>query len=319
MKKHVIFSAIAMLVAGAGCDYVEKPIPPTAQGPSEECDTTFAFTQVQTTRNVLVEEFTGHYCANCPQAAHYLEQLHDTYSDQLVLVAIHPDIGTLTDPQAGNSDGSYATNWLTEEGDRLFDDFGMPGFVPVGMVNRTDDGGGNLYHYHTTWSTYVPTLMGQAPDISIRNTGDYLSTEDVVCGKIEVEFLNAVTGDLYLTTYLVEDSIVDWQKIAAGAEASGSVHPDYPAGDISSYMHRHVLRDIHGHVGIREGDASGTGSILGSLLRNGNFLAGEKFQYVISFNNLDPAWNTDHLYLVTFVHDNTTHEILQVSQVHVHP
>ncbi len=297
------------------CDYVDQPIPPVAADTNEACDTVFTFTQQQTIRHILVEEFTGHYCTNCPQAAHYLEQLYDTYGEELVLVAIHPDIGTLTDPQV-NPDGSYGTNWIIEEGDQLFDEFSMPGFVPVGMLSRSDDGSGNLYHFHTTWATKVPPLMGQPADVSIRNSATYLPIADAVCGKVEVEFLNPLNGDLFITHYLVEDSIVDWQKVATGAEPSGSVHPDYPPGDVSNYIHRHVLRDVHGHVGVREGDNSATGSVIGTLLGS-SFAANEKFQYVISFDNLELSWNRDHLYLVSFVHDNTTHEVLQVSQVHV--
>jgi hypothetical protein len=314
MKKLVYAFITAILLAG--CDYVELPVPPQTGTANLVCDTTFTFSQVQTTKHLLIEEFTGHYCTNCPQAAWYLQQLKATYGEELVLVAIHPSLGSLTDPQS-NGDNSYSTDWRIEEGQQLYTNFAMPGFIPIGMLSRTDDGSGNNYHYHTTWQTKVPAMMGQAADISIRNEANYNATEDVVCVKVEVEVLNSLTADMYLTHYLVEDSIADYQKIAVGGEASGSVHPDYPAGDVSNYYHRHVLRDVHGHVGVREGDGSGNGSILGALLKNGSFSSGEKFQYVVSFDNLDASWSRSHLYVVSFVHDNTTGDVLQVSETHV--
>jgi hypothetical protein len=151
----------------------------------------------------------------------------------------------------------------------------------------------------------------------VQNKGKYLSGEDVVCGQIQVDILNNITGDLYVTTYLVEDSIVDWQKIATGTQLSGSVHPDYPPGNVPNYVHKHVLRDVHGHVGNREGVSGGTGSIIGTSLGNRTFTAGEQFQFVISFNNLENHWKKNKLYLVSFVHNHTTKEILQVAETHV--
>ncbi len=41
-------------------------------------------------RNVLVEEFTGQKCINCPTAATAIEQLEHTYTaDHLIAVGIH--------------------------------------------------------------------------------------------------------------------------------------------------------------------------------------------------------------------------------------
>lgn len=315
MKNLLIFSLVLAFVSS--CDKVEFPVPPQADGPSESCDTVFNFTQLQSTKVILVEEFTGHYCTNCPQGAYYLDQIKTSHGNNVVVVAIHPSIGPLTDPQTGNSNGSYATEWRIEEGQKLFTSYAMPGFVPVGMLSRTDDGSGNLYHYHPTWITKVNALVGQPANVSVQNKGKFLSTENIVCGQIQVDILNDVTGDLYLTTYLVEDSIVDWQKIAAGTLPSGSVHPDYPPGDNQNYVHKHVLRDVQGHVGIREGVSGGSGSILGTSLGNRTFTAGEQFQFVISFNNLENHWKKNKLYLVSFVHNQITKEILQVSEVHV--
>jgi hypothetical protein len=96
-----------------------------------------------------------------------------------------------------------------------------------------------------------------------------------------------------------------------------AVHPNYPSGDVSNYIHQHVLRDVHGHIGIREGNSSGTGSILGTSLGNRTFTTGEQFKFVISFNNLATNWNRNKFYLVSFVHDNITKQVLQVSEVHV--
>lgn len=311
---YILLAIAGLLFIAQSCDYVDEPVVPQGSGNTDDCDTLFNFSNPQTSKKILVEEFTGHNCSNCPQAAHYLEELHDTYGDDLIVVGVHPSIGALTDPQS-NPDGSYGTDWRIEEGQQLFIEYNMPGFIPIGMLGRTQNGS-DYYHYHTTWNTEIPPLMGQTPDFSIQGASEYVSSSNVVCTKVEIEALNAYAGDVYLSAYLLEDSIVDYQKVAAGGEASGSVHPDYPAGDVANYIHRHVLRDVYGHVGIREGNSDGTGSIAGNLVA-GNFSSGDIHQYVISFDNLDPSWNTDHLEVVLFVYDDVTKEILQAAKIKV--
>ena len=40
-------------------------------------------------RTVLLEEFTGQECTNCPDAHRLVANLHEQYGEQLVSVAIH--------------------------------------------------------------------------------------------------------------------------------------------------------------------------------------------------------------------------------------
>ena len=40
-------------------------------------------------RNVLIEDFTGQRCVNCPAATKKIEELHSQYGDRIIPVAIH--------------------------------------------------------------------------------------------------------------------------------------------------------------------------------------------------------------------------------------
>ena len=40
-------------------------------------------------RVVLLEDFTGQRCSNCPTATAVIEQLHEAYGEALVAVGIH--------------------------------------------------------------------------------------------------------------------------------------------------------------------------------------------------------------------------------------
>jgi hypothetical protein len=58
----------------------------------------------------------------------------------------------------------------------------------LAMLNRRLTMPEVLYHYHSTWITKVNGMVGQTADVSVRNQGQYLSSEDVVCGKIQIDF-----------------------------------------------------------------------------------------------------------------------------------
>ena len=45
--------------------------------------------EIQAKKTILIEEFTGHQCPNCPRAAKALDDIVDTYGDRIVIVAIH--------------------------------------------------------------------------------------------------------------------------------------------------------------------------------------------------------------------------------------
>ena len=40
-------------------------------------------------RSVLIEDFTGQRCVNCPNAADEIAKLHEQYGDAIIAVSIH--------------------------------------------------------------------------------------------------------------------------------------------------------------------------------------------------------------------------------------
>ena len=40
-------------------------------------------------KKILLEDYTGHKCGNCPRAAEKAEELKEIYGDQLIPIAIH--------------------------------------------------------------------------------------------------------------------------------------------------------------------------------------------------------------------------------------
>lgn len=309
LKKVFSFSLCALLLVT--CDKVDLPNIGTVTV-NESCDTIFSFSAAtEMHRNILVEDFTGHLCGNCPEAAHELDQLHDIYGDTLIVISIHPNT-SFNEVQTGT--GKYETDWKIEEAEQIFDAFNMPSSLPRLMINR-EESSPPFYFFNTNQlSTEVPSRIGESADFAIKCSGNVLADRSV-CAKIEIELLNNVTGSFQIVSCLVEDSITDYQTVYPGK------HPGYTGASddtYSNYMHRHVLRDLFGHYGVNEGGAALSGSIWGDAI-TGSTNAGDIKQYVISSSPMPALWDENHLYIVSYVFDDSTKEVLQVIETKITP
>lgn len=108
---------------------------------------------------ILLEEFTGHTCVNCPEATMLAHDLKTTYGEQLLLLSIHA--GALAEPK----DSPYDTDFRTSTGTAIFNQFAPLG-VPTGMVNRTSYDGGVVL-WKDSWEPAVADLVGLPQQASI--------------------------------------------------------------------------------------------------------------------------------------------------------
>lgn len=167
-------------------------------------------------RAVLIEDFTGQQCANCPTATEEIDMLQELYGDTAVIaVGIHS--GPL-----GFSGNSRYVGLKTTLGDTYYYYWGIE-YQPQGMVNRQ-----GLSDY-VQWASLVYTALQQtAPlDIDIENTYD----EETNSVDISVDLYGTdgnTTG--YLQLWLIEDGIVGIQIMPDGSY-------NY------EYEHNHVLRE----------------------------------------------------------------------------
>ncbi len=310
MKKLLAILSIASLVI-TSCDYVEVPNVGTV-AVNDACDTVFSFSAAtDNRRNVLVEDFTGHLCGNCPGAAYELEQLANTHGDTLIVIAVHGNT-SFNEVQSGT--GKYETDWRTEEGEQIMSEFNIPSSLPRLMINR-EQSSPPFYFYNTNQlSTEVPARTGQTADFAIKCEGAMLA-DRTVCAKVEVEVLNTVSGNYSVVSCLVEDDIQDYQTVYSGQ------HPDYTGASddtYSDYIHKHVLRDIFGHFGVNEGGPALSGSIWGDPI-TGTTNAGDLKQFVLSSTPMPVEWDETHMYVVSYVYEDTTLEVLQVVQTKITP
>ena len=165
-------------------------------------------------RNVLIEDFTGQRCVNCPNATLEIEKLQALYGDTVIGVGIH------SGPFAKSTRGTpYAL--YTETGDEYFNYWKVES-QPKGVIDRrgTSD--------YTSWATIVRDELSKVAPVSL----DLTSTYDAATRK--AHFTVAAmgvdgnsTGKLQL--WLIEDGIVAFQYMPDGSTNR-------------EYTHNHVFR-----------------------------------------------------------------------------
>ena len=106
MKVKKIISAICFTLLSVAilnsCDYVHDAT-------EVSTNTTGGGTPGVVYRKVLVEDYTGHKCGNCPAAALKLLHLDTTYEDKVIPLAVHAGFFATTNAQ-------YPTNLLSTAG-----------------------------------------------------------------------------------------------------------------------------------------------------------------------------------------------------------
>ncbi len=278
MKKYLSIIAIAALFAA--CDKVDGPY---SENPTGNGNDTGAV------RKILIEDFTGAKCGNCPRAAEAIDQLKGIYGDRIVSYGVHA--GFFAEP---NSPGSskFTTDFRTDIGNTLDAEFGNSAAgLPNGLVNRKEVSGSYILTY-PSWGATVSQIINAEPDAKLRITNTYNNSTRQVITTVNTDILNDLGGNYKLCVFVTEDSIVTWQK-------DYSLNPN----DISSYTHRHVLR---GSMNTAWGTAVGTGALT----------AGDSFTESFSMT-LDAAWVPKHCSVVAYIYNTATKEVVQVEEAHI--
>jgi hypothetical protein len=121
-----IFIQLIILSVIIACDKVNKPY-------TEEFGKCGNGNLSIPIRKILLEDYTGHTCGNCPRAAEQTELLINNYCDHIVPISIH--VGFFAEPYPT---GEFTYDFRTDVGNYFDETFGIStAGLPNGMVNRT--------------------------------------------------------------------------------------------------------------------------------------------------------------------------------------
>ena len=282
MKKIILIPFITAAIFTSSCDKVKNPIV------NNGATTTTANAEV---RKVLLEDYTGQKCGNCPPAAVTAENIYKQNPGKVVVIAVHA--GDFAKTQGT----TFPTSYTTQAGN---DWDGNTGFAisagagnPNGMVNRKDYQSNGLIQNPSKWSTTTSIALTDTYILSLSLTPTYEPTSRILNTTVKAKFKNAYASNTKITLVIMEDSIIGPQK-------DYSTNPDI----IENFVFMHMLR----------GSINGS---WGTTLKDTPILA--KDSVTTSFNNfsINTAFNDKHIYLVGFVSDATTREVLQVEKVKI--
>lgn len=215
-------------------------------------------------RAVLIEDFTGQHCANCPRATEEIERLIEEYGDSVVIaVAIH------SGPFSKGMDGEL-TPLYTEVGDEYFKRWNLSS-QPVGLVDRIF---GPMALNYTDWGGGVNYELAYEAPVAFVVSTNY--DDETRLASIDVQTIGIDSGYVSgkLQVWLTEDSIDSFQYMPDGSKNE-------------HYNHMHVFR---ASVNDPWGDDINVGH--GEVVRK---------TYDIKLNQ---EWVPRHCAVVTFLYDN---------------
>lgn len=268
--KLLYSAAVAAVIAFSSCSNVDE-------------DERYIYVKpAESKRCIIVEDFTGQSCINCPRATEELAGIQEQYgADTVIVVGIHSGPFGHVKP---NTQTAKRYSLCTETGDAYFvkwlGKWETP--QPAVIVNRKS-GVLNLGSY----GAYINTELESQTPVKMELTNSYDAKDKSLTVNISAETSEDVEGKLQV--WIVEDNIVATQYMPDGSPNK-------------EYVHNHVFRasvtnDIHGDAfNIKTGD-------------------GEKATATYTVN-VDDSWKAENISVVAFVY-NDNDGVLQATKKHV--
>ncbi|MFK7796228.1 MAG: Omp28-related outer membrane protein [Aureispira sp.] len=253
--KAIFLGTIILLLVSISCE----ELPPT-------------ITPCQTDRVVLVEEFTGIDCVNCPTGAQKLKEISSQNPGKVIIVGIHAGYF------AGDHNGF---NLNSPDGELLEAQYlGPVSGYPAATINRRlFPGESDIVTAQTKWAGIINSELCERAIVSL----DIVSTFDAATNKASITvdvapsdfYITTVEEDVALTIMITEDDIEGYQKT--------------PNGIDPEYNHEHVLRDV---VSVNySGDV---------LFSKGTAM--EPVQKAVTDYVVPSDWDVENCRVVAFVH-----------------
>lgn len=295
--KYIVRNTFVLLILASlfwvGCDRVEEGLVVTnVQEIPLNTDTVFVVDSILVNhKQVLLEDFTGHKCVNCPEAGLEAHEWAEDYDHKLIIYAVHAGFQAFPDQT-----GEYTYDFTNPTGDEIFNYFNQP-FNPTATVNRVEYNGNKVLLFVTgDWEAAVAVEMEKpnVMDMKVKNT--YFPNSNSVQINVTSTIHEALEGKYKIVVLIAEDLIIKPQK--NNNEEIG------PVPDWLDFHHRNVLRD-------------GVTSTFGQYAStDGSLVQGETY-YNQFYYELDEPWISDtaDYNVITYIFNEEDESIMQVAEL----
>ena len=305
MRFLLLFSTtLVIILSSTSCDKIKYPIKVVT-----ELDTTLftdgAFAtypwptfEVNTNsdRNVMIEDYTGHKCIGCPAAATVAANIESANAGRVFVASIHGSPGGSYTPlsfqgvSADCSDPatSFCHDFRTPEGEEYVTTFDQGFnflFNPSGTISRKSYGT-DMFFKKNFWEGKVDDLLAENDlKVNLQAKSNYYAASKGVYLHVQSDFLEDLTGDYSIVTYVLQNEVIADQD-------SAGVHLYY-------YHHHNAF------IGCIDGQAWGqaigeTDPVAGATVQT-------DYSYVIP-TGMEP----DEIHFLTYIFNANTYEVLQV-------
>lgn len=254
----------AMTIITVGCDDIK------------EQDRFIYAGEVTAERAVLLEDFTGQNCLNCPKAHEEIKKLEEQFGrDKVIAVSIHSGGFGISEDYS-----DFPTNsvfLMTKEGQTIMDSYGIKSW-PMGVVDL-----GSPITYDL-WATQVREEISKPTDITITLSAEYEADprdgESGLFGNINItaDVISSTDHSCNLQFWITENNIVAMQND----------NNNY----IMDYVHDNVFR-AQVFPGLRGTEITLTGGV--NLQQKGSI--------PVKWNE-HVRWNPANMEVVAFVSDS---------------
>lgn len=201
MNKAIITLTIILAAVLTACSHIDEDERYIYQKP-EQAD-----------RTVLLEDFTGQRCINCPKGTEIIEKLQEEFGDKVIAVGIHG--GPL-----GFAGSATVKGLATPVGDEYYNHWNLE-YQPVGLVDR--HGAVN----YTDWTTAVVEELSKPARLNLEAEATLLNDEKIFITVRTQGTDGHING--HLQVWVTEDNITALQMMPDGSTNR-------------EYVHNHVLR-----------------------------------------------------------------------------
>lgn len=279
MNKSIFFTSLIFILSGiffSACDEIENPLK------EQSGNTCGDETLPVPIRKILIEDYTGHTCVNCPEAAAKIDELKERYCDHIIPISVHA--GYFAQPTE-----DYPEDFRTEAGEEFVNKYNINMF-PAGLINRVSFQENPIVMV-SNWTLAADSLLKQEPQLQIDIDNQYNTTNNEILLDLKFTFLESMSDSLLLSVMIAEDSIIAPQLSQSGR--------------IDDYVHRHVLRK---YITDYQGEllSSNGGQLESSLSKT------------IKFTPDSAEWKMKHCEIIAYVSRAKNGEIIQAESEHLH-
>lgn len=167
-------------------------------------------------KNVVIEEFTGQNCPNCPDGHAIAQTILDNNPGDVFVIAYHPTNSSYTLPELDETfpDVFYSTPYC-----------GTSRFMPSAFICRRIYDGERLQS-RSLWTSYTNTQLTENSPVNVGVSAEYSEETEILDILVEAYYTADVTDGQSINVMLIESGIVAYQSNGG-----------------SDYVHNHIFRD----------------------------------------------------------------------------